>query len=156
MFRIGFPAMAGFAVDGFQVFRPFIFIKIEISLIDEDSHPHHLPCIFFHYIFIGCIIKAIRKILYGSVTEAAITTQGFGIRFHNAIQFLFADILWKYLQVFIFPIWYINSSYASNNQGSKRTCCNNLFVNDHRDEIISNEVRSLCQSGYRSAEAASS
>ena len=103
MFGIGLPAVAGFAVDGFQVFRLFIFIEIKISLIYEDSHPHHLPCIIFHYIFIGCIIKAIRESFYCCMAEAAITTQGFGIRFHDAIQLLFADILWEYLQVLYFP-----------------------------------------------------
>ncbi len=62
------------------------------------------------------------------MTEATAYAKRFGIRFHDAIHFLFTDIFRKNLKIFIFPLRPIYGGYTAYYQCGKYKQGYTLFI----------------------------
>jgi len=106
------PAMTGLAGDGTEVFRFLLFIEMEVRFVDINGHPHHFSSFFFHWVGIGCVVKAVWKIFYGYMAEITFYPQRYIIALHDAIELGIRDVFGKYFKVPFFLRGKLTGSYS--------------------------------------------
>ena len=117
--RVSLAFVTGVTMYGVEVDRGFFLVVIKILRVNVNGHPHHFAGVFLHFIFIGHEVEAVFKARNRVVTETASHTERAGIGSHDTVHIVFADILWKDLQVFVPGIRWSRRSHSQYYQGGE-------------------------------------